>query len=243
MKTLAERRAICDRLAERYYPRVSRRDHRLRAVIAERLPDGGMFLDAGCGPYLGIARHFGGQARLSVGMDLVPFYPGLPATGARAVRGDLGALPFLAGSFDVVSLSSVVEHLADPAKDLGALSRLLRRGGWLVALTPSRWYFAAVAGRLIPAAVARRILGFIFGSSVHDNFPVYYRANTPRAMRRVARHAGLELVAAIACPHPPAYLKFSAALFRMGVAFDRLVGILPPSRILQASFLFILRKP
>lgn len=243
MTSLAERRARCDAIAERFYPLAGRREHRMRNAIEERLPSGGRFLDAGSGPYLGMARHFVRTAEVSVGMDLEPFHRRMLETGALAVRGNLAALPFASASFDVISLRSVLEHIENPTDVFRGMARVLRRGGWIVALAPSRWYFASIIGRLVPETAGRRILEFAVGPTVHDNYPVYYRANTPRAVARAARAAGLEMVEARVCPNPPGYLKFSPVLFRLGILYDRAVGAFRATRALQASFLYLLRKP
>ena len=190
-----------------------------------------------------MARILAAQASLSVGVDLEPLKREGMATGALGVRGDLDALPFGPGVFDAIVMRSVLEHLRDPAGVLCTMAECLRPGGCVVALAPSRWYYASVIGRLFPESAARRVLRFIFGETVYDNYPTYYRANTPAALERLAREAGLELVVARVCPHPPDYLKFSPLLFRLGVAFDRLAGWMSATRVLQASFLYVLRKP
>lgn len=242
MKTIAQRRRICNRLGETYYPMAGRRDAQLKSAVAQRLGSGGRLLDGGCGPYLGLARMLAPQAALAVGMDLEELRREGMATGALGVRADLGSLPFRPGSFDVIAMRSVLEHLDDPAGVLAGMSAALRPGGFIVALAPSRWYYASVIGRLFPEKLARRTLRFIFGDTVYDNYPTWYRANTPRALARLAPAAGLELVEARVCPHPPDYLKFSPLLFRLGVLFDRAAGRLPATRVLQASYLYILRK-
>ncbi len=244
MKSLAERRRICDRLALHYYPASARREHRLREAILEHLPAGGAFLDAGSGPWLGTVRHVIGRARVAVGLDRVAFHPrGMRPDGGWAVRADLRAIPFRDEAVDVIALRSVLEHLEDPPGVFRELRRVLRPGGRILALAPSRWYFAAVIGRLVPDGIARPLLEGIFGQTVHDNYPVYYRANTPRAVRSAARAAGLELIEARVCPNPPGYLKFSPTLFRLGVFYDRLAGWTPFTRGLQASYLYLLGRP
>jgi len=243
MSRLDRRRKTCNRLGDRYYPPDTRREHTLRAVIGDRLPARGVFLDAGCGPWLGLARMFAPRSALAVGMDVEDLKPEMLEKGCRGVRGDLMALPFANRSVDLITMRSVLEHLSDPVAAFAEVARVLAPGGWIVAMTPSRWYYASVIGRLMPDAAGRRLLEFIYGPRVHDNFPVYYRANTPGAMRRVARAAGLDLAEAIPCPHPPDYLKFSPLLFRLGVLYDRLAGLTPATRVLQASYIYVLRKP
>ena len=58
---------------------------------------------------------------------------------ARAVRGDLLALPFDDASFDVVIASEVLEHIPDDAQALAEVARVVRPGG-RVAVTVPRWW-------------------------------------------------------------------------------------------------------
>jgi len=220
----------------------SRREFRLRAAIGGRLVPSSVYVDAGAGAYMGLARLFSSQAALSVGLDVEPMHSYVMVKGSRGVQGDLAALPLRSGSIDLISLRSVLEHLEDPVAVFQGMNRVLRPGGWVVAMAPSKWYYASLLGRLVPDAFSGRLLEFIFGQTVYDNFPTYYRANTPRALARIARLSGFELVEDVVCPHPPDYLKFSPVLFRLGVLFDRIAGLLPWTRILQASHLYVLRK-
>src|SRR6185295_6157089 len=70
--------------------------------------------------------------------------------GARAVGGDVGALPFADRSFDLVGAFDIVEHVEDDAAVFRELGRVLRDGGTLllsVPLHPSFWTgFDALVG-------------------------------------------------------------------------------------------------
>jgi SAM-dependent methyltransferase len=62
-----------------------------------------------------------------------------PSQVAHAVRGDLTALPFPDGSFDLVIASEVLEHIPDDARAIGEIARVVRPGG-RVAVTVPRWW-------------------------------------------------------------------------------------------------------
>lgn len=238
---LAERRRASSRIAERFYPPGRNRDARLREAIDAKLPRGGRLLDAGCGKDVRLGRLFSGERARAVGVDVGE----IESTGAgiRAVRCDIASLALASGTFDVAAMRSVTEHLPDPDRAFGEIARVLRPGGCAVILCPNRWYYASVVGRLMPERAASRLLRFIFGSTVYDNFPTYYRANTRGAVRVLARRAGLVVDAAEICEHPPDYLKFSPLLFRIGIVYDRLTSRWPAFHGLAVSYLFVLRKP
>jgi SAM-dependent methyltransferase len=161
----------------------------------------------------------------------------------KGVVSDVAAIPFASEVFDIVAMRSVSEHLPDPVAAFREIARVLKPGGALAILCPNKWYYASMAGRLIPGAAAGGILKLIFGKSVYDNFPTYYRANTRRAVRRLARQSGLDVEVAVPCEHPPDYLKLSPTLFHAGVLWDRITARWRPLQGLAVSYLFVLRKP
>ncbi|MDA8296612.1 MAG: methyltransferase domain-containing protein [Actinomycetota bacterium] len=52
-------------------------------------------------------------------------------TNVRAEAGDVYALAFADGSFDVVHAHQVLQHLSDPVAALGEMARVTASGGWL----------------------------------------------------------------------------------------------------------------
>ncbi len=87
---------------------------------------------------LAIERHFGpidtildvgaGSGLLALALDCGG-YVGIDQTQNPGVMvGDAHALPFPDGSFDVVASKQTLPHLADPARALGEMMRVARRG-------------------------------------------------------------------------------------------------------------------
>jgi 2-polyprenyl-3-methyl-5-hydroxy-6-metoxy-1,4-benzoquinol methylase len=112
------------------------------AAIAERgvrsLPAGGRLLDVGCGngEFVAEATAAGWSA---AGIDLDP----VAVKAGRAAGLDLAIEDIAAragrepGAYDAVTLSHVVEHVADPHALLQAARTLLRPGGHLWVATPN----------------------------------------------------------------------------------------------------------
>jgi SAM-dependent methyltransferase len=59
------------------------------------------------------------------------------ASGAEIFRGELSDAGYPAGSFDVVTLWHVLEHMADPRRCLEEVRRVLSPGGLLVLAVPN----------------------------------------------------------------------------------------------------------
>ncbi len=115
-----------------------------RFVLDFALRQGGRVLDFGCGAGAVVAA--GREAGLDIhGADV--YYAG-SQTRADAERGGLlgsaileirdGRLPFPDESFDLVVNNQVMEHVADLDADLAEIHRVLKRGGTVLSIFPSR---------------------------------------------------------------------------------------------------------
>jgi SAM-dependent methyltransferase len=126
-------------------------------------------LDVGCGSGL-FLRALQGRLRAVappahvVGMDASPRAAALawrsqkvPATAADLVRA-----PFAAGSFDLICMFHVLEHLPDPVAYLNAARGLLASGGRLVVQTPNLdcWQYRIFQDRWSGLDVPRHLYNF-----------------------------------------------------------------------------------
>ena len=108
------------------------------AFLLPHLRKGDRVLDVGCGPgsiTVGLARHVGPTGRVTA-IDVVE---GIVQQAAAAVRAaglentscelcSVEAMPYGAGSFDVVYAHQTLQHLSDPVGALVAIRRVLRPG-------------------------------------------------------------------------------------------------------------------
>jgi SAM-dependent methyltransferase len=132
-------------------------------------PDGGRLLEVGCacGFLLVAARERGSTVQ---GIE--------PSAWAAAYarkeykldvfEGTLGQAPFAPGSFDVVVLADVIEHLTEPRAVVKAIHRLLAPGGRVLIYTPD-------LGSLLP-----RVLGAHWWGLLDDHYFYFNRGNLTR---------------------------------------------------------------
>jgi SAM-dependent methyltransferase len=153
-------------------------------------------LDVACGAGHG-AEVAAPHVRLVVGIDLTP---GLLEVGARRLReaglsnvllqeGNAHALPFTAGSFDLVFCRNSLHHVADPEQAVSEMVRVCRPGGRvvladLVAPSPeTRERFDALHRLLDPshrraflegelAALLPSALALTYGETSTSHFPL-----------------------------------------------------------------------
>ncbi len=113
---------------------------RMAAQWVQQLPlrRGARLLDAGCGAGGGLKwlSAFGAAS----GVDLHPLATHYAVRFCPQVgQASVGALPFPAETFDLVTCFDVLYHLAvvDDEAALGELARVLRPGGWLLVRVPA----------------------------------------------------------------------------------------------------------
>lgn len=97
----------------------------------------GRLLDVGCGngAFLGRMRELGWQV---VGVEPDPVAGRVAQQrGLEVYMGTLEDTGLAEESFDAITLNHVIEHLHNPIETLKVCQRLLRRGGWVVVVTPN----------------------------------------------------------------------------------------------------------
>jgi SAM-dependent methyltransferase len=112
-------------------------------AVRDHLPAGGRVLDVGCGAAL-VADRTLDLDTTYVGLDFGGYHITYAAKKhhdvpsrlqTRFCRGDGEGLPFPDGSFDVVVMSEVIEHLLRPELAVWEVGRVLRPGGVYVMTT------------------------------------------------------------------------------------------------------------
>ncbi len=100
---------------------------------------GGRFLEIGCagGAFLNAARRLGFQVQ-GVELSEDACRMAIETFGLQIHAGDVVNARFPDGSFDVVFLGDVIEHIPDPLTTLREIHRILDRKGMLVMALPSQ---------------------------------------------------------------------------------------------------------
>lgn len=109
------------------------------------------------------------------------------------VAGDLSALPFKSGCFDLISANMVVEHISDPDLIGKNLNRILRPGGLFIFHTPNYRHYQAWLVSWLPQSLKNRLAKHLEAREEQDVFPTYYRMNTAEAIQAMADRTGFEV--------------------------------------------------
>ncbi len=117
----------------------SRALNRALATVPTVIPSAGRVLDVGCGskPY----RHlFNGQGQSYTGLEFTPANKTGSRSDAPEVIADAHHLPIKPGSLDLVLVTEVLEHVAQPEIILHEVHRVLKPGGRVVVTLPFMFY-------------------------------------------------------------------------------------------------------
>ncbi|HEX4738073.1 MAG TPA: methyltransferase domain-containing protein [Allosphingosinicella sp.] len=187
-------------------------------------------------PYRRWLQNLRGRARHVDGCDVDPaVLVNSTLDEAKVIRpGE--PLPYEDGRFDLVVSRYVFEHVSDPEWAARELLRVTKPGGWICAYTPNKWGYVALAARLVPNALHKRMLRRIQPHrEEQDVFPTAYRLNRPSQIRR---HFGSEAeIYYYSTSAVPSYHFGSAPIFFVMMLLHR---ILPP--LLDLSIAFFIRK-
>lgn len=230
-------------LRERFYPpRFRGMYDRFSDVIHEYVRAGDVMLDAGCGSGRVFQYHFDDtqRPRLIVGVDMTD-EPRHNRNIDAAGHADLGALPFRDSTFDIAISSHVAEHLTQPERVFGELSRVLKPGGRLLILTPNRWHYVTISSALLPHSFHLKYNQWR-GVDAHDIFPTVYRANTAGRLRSLYDGAGMDVEQLYQFETEPEYLAFFPPAYSLGVGFERVVNRFESLKNLRVNLLTVGRK-
>lgn len=99
------------------------------------------------------------------------------------------------GDADLIVCRATLEHVRDTDGAFAGLASILKPGGKLLLVVPSRNAVFARINLILPERVKRAILFSIFPHKAqgHDGFPAFYNRCTPRDFRRMADKHGLDV--------------------------------------------------
>jgi SAM-dependent methyltransferase len=182
-------------------------------------------LDIGAGPGVEPHRLLRGKVRRLVGVDIDPVVLTNACVDEAHVMDGIH-LPFDEGRFDAVYSDWTVEHLENPPALLSEIRRVLKPSGSFWFRTNNLRHYVTLVSAHTPhwfhELVANRVRGL--PQNCHEQYRVYYRMNTPGAVRRHAQAAGFDECEVRLIESFPSYLVFNPLAFRVGVAYERFVN-------------------
>lgn len=204
----------------------------LDPILDRYVQPGDTVADLGCGSgtLLHRLRHRAGGL-VGVDLDDAAFYK-YPDLDLR--KGTIYELPIDSGSVDVVSSKWVFEHLAEPARAVAEIQRILKPEGVAVIAAPNVAHPSMALSWALPTSVKQKALAFVDGIEEELVLPTYYRANTERALDRWFHGVGFTKLD-FDYWGDPSYWLFSSTLFRLAEAARRAGSRVAPLRRLSMN--------
>ena len=106
--------------------------------------------------------------------------------------------------FDLVTMRMVAEHIANPDAVLDKVASLLKPGGTLILVTPSKWAPLSIAATVVPFSLHHPIKRILWQTEAQDTFPTEFKMNTHRQLSRLAdkfEQSGLDWYAELVFEH------------------------------------------
>ena len=189
-------------------------------------------VDFGCGrgaqtedpvAYRRNLQNFRGRVRRVIGVDVDNAGLKNPTIDEFRLLAPGEMWPIEPSSIDLVFSDWVMEHLPAPDLFFSEAVRVLRKGGYLCLRTPNVWGYVAIAARLIPERLHKKVLRRAQPTRlVEDIFPTLYRCNSLAKLNGQLSKHGFDGIA-YGYEAEPSYLNFSAVAYRMGVLIHSLL--------------------
>jgi len=232
---------LAEQLRDRYFGNDEHPYRTLEKEVDHILGKDCTLLDAGCGRTAPVLLKYRGRAKRLIGVDLVEFDHSID--GIELLNSDLAHIPIEDASVDIVMCRSVMEHVEDPEAVYREMHRVLKPGGRFIFLTGNFWDYAALIAMLVPNRFHPWIVAKTEGREEKDVFPIQYRTNTHRAVKKWASAAGLEIVDFRYLGQYPSYFMFSAPLFLLATGYEKLLRRFDALRFLRGWIFVTVRKP
>ena len=178
------------------------------ALIEAHAPPSAALLDVGCatGSFLSVAQAKGWDCR---GVEVSAFAAtqARKRTGCEIFCGKLEDAPFADGTFDVITMWDLLEHLPDPLQGLEKARRLLKPSGLLLVNTPNENSLLRQVARFLYRGSGGRITAPI--NRLYHRYHLHYFA--AETLRVLFRRAGFEMMEMNQKPIPMSRGRIPAA--------------------------------
>jgi ubiquinone/menaquinone biosynthesis C-methylase UbiE len=218
--TQSSRYRRCQSIFDRAYPDFRNAGDQYHDSVATVTDSTTHLLDIGCGR-MSLAEEAVKVANYTVGIDLMHTDLLENRTLHAKAMANAATLPFPDASFDVLISQWVVEHFDSPTIAFREMNRVLRPGGHLVFLTTNANNYIPLFSRLVPDSAQKFLIHRILRRPTHESFPTFFRANTRRAIQRIAQDTDY-IIDTIDYIGNPFYMAFNVPLFRLALLFEKI---------------------
>ena len=209
--------------------------------VLRSLGPGMSLLDVGCGRTFPMARKWMSSDAEIHGVDPVADQLAVPE-GVFVTQGSAEKVPYEDKKFDIIASCAVFEHLERPSKVFHEFYRVLKDGGKVIILTPSKYDYVSLFARIIPNRLHSKLVNLTEGRDAMDTFPTFYRANSGGQLRKLAGTTGFEIQQLDYLDQSPYAFRFFLPLYFLAYLYHKVVRSISRIHFLSGWILCILKK-
>ena len=218
---------VTNRLKNKFYAKGTHPYSIYEDTINTYIRHSSIVLDAGCGREASVLCKFVGKCRMLIGLDISKFGKIKNDEQVYLCESDLTNIPVRDKSIDMVISRSVLEHVKNPVTVYEEINRVLKPAGYFIFLTPNFYDYASILATLIPNRFHSRIVKMTEGRDEEDTFPTYYRSNTERDIKKLAKTTGFQVTRIDYLGQYPSYFMFDGLVKSQNLELlPQLVGII-----------------
>lgn len=220
-------------LADRFWEKYGYADRRLfpyyAAAVKKRLIPGMLVYDVGGGETCcyADARETVGNLRI-IGLDITDKRLKTNADVDGYLVSDITKeIPIPYGRIDMLTSSSVLEHLESQQAFIDEAKKALKKGAYFVHVFPSKFALFAIANQLISNQLAKKLLCALYPHWRESNgFRAYYNKTYYSAFTKLLKENGFEIVDAKCNYYQSDYFGFFLPFYALSLFWDTLMHLL-----------------
>lgn len=178
-----------------------------------------------------------GRCARVMGCDIDPVVMQNPYLDEARIQEINGPIPYDDATFDLVVSSWVFEHVENAEQMASELLRVTKPGGYIVARTPNKYGYIALASRLFASDNHARLLTKIQPERKSiDVFPTVYKMNTKKDLTKLFGERAEIYISCISAD--PSYHFNNSLLYGLFKTFHKIM----PDRLAPIMNVFIRKR-
>ncbi|MDR1916159.1 MAG: class I SAM-dependent methyltransferase [Synergistaceae bacterium] len=197
-------------------------------IVKSKICAGNVILDIGGGKKCVYATDRQTDSYRIIGIDISDDELKLNSDVDERIVADITkSIPLDDSSIDIVTSSSVLEHLRDLESSVKEISRILRSGGIFISVLPNKFALFAIINQCLPHFLSRKILFKLHPEAKGiGGFKAYYNRCYFAALSKLLRRNGFEDVEFVFNYNQSGYFSFFVPCFLMSIVWDYFMYLL-----------------